>query len=82
MPETIGVQRLLFSLVFMGLGLYMLPGLFKTAQGAPQKPGGELFSQIEAFLLPESGGGGNLPEGLAKAQKEGKLVFIDFTCIT
>jgi thiol:disulfide interchange protein DsbD len=78
-PETIGVPRLLFSLIFLGLGLYMLPGLFKTAQGAPQKPGGQLFNQIQSFLLPESSGGGNLPEALARARREKKLVFIDFT---
>jgi thiol:disulfide interchange protein DsbD len=83
-PETIGVPRLLFSLAFITLGLYLLPGLYKTASGDSQRPRGEVFAWVESFLLPDSAGEKegwmtNLEEALAKAKKENKLLFIDFT---
>jgi thiol:disulfide interchange protein DsbD len=53
-PESIGVPRLLFSLAFITLGLYLMPGLFKNDEGKPQRPRGDLYSALESFLLPES----------------------------
>jgi thiol:disulfide interchange protein DsbD len=52
-PETIGVPRLLFSLAFLALGLYLAPGMFKNEDGAPQRPRGEVFLWVRSFLLPE-----------------------------
>jgi thiol:disulfide interchange protein DsbD len=53
-PETIGVPRLLFSLAFLSLAVYLVPGLFKNEDGEPQRPRGDLFSAVESFLLPEA----------------------------
>jgi thiol:disulfide interchange protein DsbD len=53
-PEHLSVSRLMFSLAFIGLGIYLLPGLFKGADGKPQRPRGVIFSWVESFLLPES----------------------------
>jgi thiol:disulfide interchange protein DsbD len=52
-PETVGVPRLLFGLAFLTLAVYLLPGLFKTAAGDGQRPGGRIFAWTESFLLPE-----------------------------
>jgi thiol:disulfide interchange protein len=54
-PETLSVPRLMFSLACLGLGLYLLPGLFpfKTEDGDPEKPKGALFAWVDAFLLRE-----------------------------
>src|SRR5262249_14777194 len=41
--ESIGVVRLLWSVAFLALAVYMFPGLFKGPEGLPQKPRGELF---------------------------------------
>src|SRR5262245_24668682 len=92
--ESIGVPRLLFSLAFLTLGAYLMPGLFKTDDGEAQRPRGTVFAWVESFLLPDTDGAkkprkGNsgqhlvwqskLEEALAEAEREMKLVFIDFT---
>jgi thiol:disulfide interchange protein DsbD len=53
-PDSIGVVRLQFSLTFLALAVYLTPGLFKNDAGVSQKPRGELFFQIESFLLPDT----------------------------
>jgi thiol:disulfide interchange protein DsbD len=53
-PESISVPRLMFSLSFLALGLYLLPGLFKTANGESQRPTGTVFAWVESFLLPDT----------------------------
>lgn len=94
-PESIGVPRLLFSLGFIGLGLYLLPAVFEGAGGESQRPGGIVFAWVDSFLLPDpepatkpagkSVGGPavvwehDLGQALAKARSENKLVFLDFT---
>jgi thiol:disulfide interchange protein DsbD len=92
-PETIGVPRLMFSLMFITIGAYLLPGLFKVPDlfkdGRPrevvlqksQKPRGVVFDWVRAFLLPDdpSDWGSNLGIAIAQAEKEGKPIFIDFT---
>ncbi len=82
-PETVGVPRLLFSLVFLTLALYMTPGLFKTASGQTMQPRGIVFGWIDSFLLPDPEGPGKwntkLAVALEQAKKENKLVFLDFT---
>ena len=99
--ESLSVPRLLFSIAFFGLALYLLPGLFKTGDGEQQRPQGTVFAWLDSFLLPEevpapaapgaNGGAtpsgrlawfGDLQKGLAEAQAEKKLVFLDFTAET
>ena len=45
------MARLMFSLTFLTLAVYLLPGLFKHADGEPQKPAGQVFEWVESFLL-------------------------------
>ena len=54
--ETLSVPRLLFSIAFLGLALYLLPGLFTTADGEQQRPQGTVFAWLDSFLLPEDAG--------------------------
>ena len=90
--ETLSVPRLLFSVVFLSLGLYLMPGLFG------QRPDGTVFAWVDAFLLPEDTGpvvgtngasstdrlawGGDLKDALKEGEAEKKLVFLDFTATT
>jgi thiol:disulfide interchange protein DsbD len=53
-PEHLGVPRLMFSVAFLSLGLYLLPGLFKTANGESQRPNGTVFNWLDSFLLPDA----------------------------
>lgn len=91
---NIGVTRLLFALSFLTLSLYLLPAMFKIADGKQQRPSGVVFAWVDAFLLPDSShanGTDDLPFGtdlkaaLDDARNEmartGKksLVFVDFT---
>ena len=61
----------MFSIAFLGLALYMLPGLFTAANGEQQRPGGTVFAWLDAFLLPEDAGpvvargGASAPDQLA-----------------
>ncbi len=86
--EHLGVGRLVWSLVFLGLGLYLLPGLIG------QVPRGKVYEQVSEFLLPDapsafnaSGGAGgpqlvwhsDVDAALALAKRENRLIFIDFT---
>jgi thiol:disulfide interchange protein DsbD len=60
MPEHLGVPRLMVSLIFLSLGFYLLPGLFKNDRGGNQRPTGTVFAWLDSFLLPdvsEDGGG-------------------------
>ncbi len=83
-PETIGVVRLMFSLAFLSIGLYLMPGLFKDGKNRAQKPRGTIYAWVEAFLLPDdiSGWQANLYTALNEADKENKPLFIDFTGVT
>jgi thiol:disulfide interchange protein DsbD len=49
--EHIAVPRFLLSLLFLSLGFYLLPGLFKDASGERQRPSGEVFAWLDSFLL-------------------------------
>ena len=105
-PESIGVARLLFSLAFLTLALYLLPGLFKNEDGQSQRPRGQVYEWVESFLLPDttadsapakrasarSTRGGpderpalvwmtNVDEAMARARKENRPIFFDFTGI-
>jgi thiol:disulfide interchange protein DsbD len=91
--ESIGVSRMLWGLVFLGLAFYILPGIFHTGgAGERQRPGGVVFAWIDAFLLPDPGSGGvahgdlrwtaDLPRAVQQAKSTGKKVFVDFTGVT
>lgn len=80
-PESIGVLRLVFGLVFLSFALYLLPGLFRDDRGRSQKPRGIAYEWVSAFLLPDnpSDWRGDLRAALAAAEREKKPLFIDFT---
>jgi len=96
--ETLSVPRLMFSIAFLGLALYLLPGLFTMSNGEQQRPGGTVFAWLDAFLLPEDAGpvvnpggaptsdrlawGGDFNDALKQGEAEKKLVFLDFTATT
>jgi thiol:disulfide interchange protein len=50
----IHVLRLMFALGFLGLGVYLLPGLFRGPDGTSQRPKGVVFAWVDAFLLPDN----------------------------
>jgi thiol:disulfide interchange protein DsbD len=91
--ENLGVTRMLFSALFIGLGLYLLPALFKTGgDGENQRPRGAVFAWVDSFLLPEArerAKGGltwtadlklAIDESQALAQKgQRQLIFVDVT---
>ena len=92
---NIGVPRLMFALMFLGLGVYLIPGMLKQPNGESQRPRGIVFAWIDAFLLPEQSGAtdefrwsADLPGTIEKAREEGattgmpKYVFVDFTGVT
>ncbi len=79
--ESIGVPRLVFGLVFLSFSFYLLPGLFKDDKGRGLKPGGETYQWVSSFLLPDntSDWHSDLREAFARAEREKKPLFIDFT---
>jgi thiol:disulfide interchange protein DsbD len=52
--EQLGVPRLMFSLIFLALGFYLAPALFKTDSGEKQRPTGTVFAWLDSFLLPDA----------------------------
>jgi thiol:disulfide interchange protein DsbD len=86
--DHLSVPSLLLSALFLGLGLYLLPGLFKqNAGGENQRPAGAVFAWLDSFLLPDEGQSelpwkGDLKQGLGEALAKNKLVFVDFTGVT
>jgi thiol:disulfide interchange protein len=99
-PEAkpISVPRLVFALLSLGLAIHLLPGLFKGADGKPQRPNGVVFAWIDAFLLPEpispDAASGELPWSADLAGSidrlrrdrlttgQTKRIFVDFTGVT
>ena len=85
--QSVGVIRLLFAVAFLGISLYMLPGLF-----------GSHLNLIDAYLPPRQATDPSIFAGLAgdagqqwledvdtafdRASMEDKPVFIDFTGYT
>jgi len=74
---NIGVPRLAFALLFLGLAVHLAPALLKGADGKKQRPDGVVFAWVDAFLLPDA----TLDFGvdLKTAMDAKKPVFIDFT---
>jgi thiol:disulfide interchange protein len=79
--ESIGVSRLVFGLIFLSFAFYLLPGIFKDDKGRSQKPRGETYEWVSSFLLPDnpSDWRADLREAFARAERENKPLFIDFT---
>jgi len=67
-PDSLSVLRLLFSLAFFTLGLYLMPGLFKQGDGERQRPKGVVFNWMESFLLPDESPG-ETPKGSTSATR-------------
>jgi thiol:disulfide interchange protein DsbD len=89
--EHIGALRMVFGTIFLGLALYMLPALYG------EKPRGVIGENLIAFLppdlrenRPQRNGNGETEltwhldyvDGWQQANRENKLIFIDFTGIT
>lgn len=81
----IGVPRLMFALLFLGFGLYLLPAMFKSGE-ENGRPRGVVFAWVDAFLLPEPGGAefpwnSDLRDAVdrGRTDPEKGLVFVDFT---
>ncbi len=82
---NIGVPRLLFALMFLGLALYLAPGLLKGHDGKPQRPAGAVYAWVEAFLLPEpieEGWRTDLKDTIEIAKKSNQPIFLDLTGVT
>jgi thiol:disulfide interchange protein len=85
----VGVLQLLFAMLFISLGVYLLPAMFKTENGQ-QRPTGVVFAWVDAFLLPDPSSEGadglpwnsDLPSVIEQARKDNKLVFVDFTGVS
>jgi thiol:disulfide interchange protein DsbD len=80
--ESLSVPQLLFSLTFIGMGIYFIGGLSKNEEGENRRPTGSIYAWVESFLLPDGSNLpwiGNLAKGLETAKGSQKLVYIDFT---
>lgn len=77
---NIGVPRLLFATLFLGLGLYLLPAMFRGPDGKAQRPAGAVYAWVEAFLLPDpEHWPTDLKDAIDDSRESSKPVFIDFT---
>jgi thiol:disulfide interchange protein DsbD len=78
-PQQLGVPRLLFSLLFLSLALYLTPALFKVGSGEQQRPRGVLFAWLDSFLLPDPADESSVAEassGAAKSPASGRLAWL------
>lgn len=91
--EHIGVSRMLCGLMCVGIGMYLLPGIFAATKNEKQRPAGAIFAWVDAFLLPEPSaaeivGGGELTwtadlrAAIEEARARGEVVFVDHTGVT
>lgn len=80
-PEDhIGVPRMIFASLFLGMSVYLVPLLFGVT------PRGLVMESAVAFLPPDLKKHSEIPwiednytEAYNEAKREGKLIFIDFT---
>ena len=87
---NIGVPRLLFALLFLGLGVYLLPALFKGADGKPSGRPARSTPGSMRSCLPEPkhlGWSTDLHEAIASSRGrrrtgKSKPIFVDFTGVT
>lgn len=86
--RLVPVPRIVLGLVVMAVGLYFIPGLWRQNDGSRIRPQGIVFAWIDAFLLPDSGQGEDLPftgdlsGAIEKSKQDGRPIFIDFTGVT
>ena len=86
--EHLSVPRMLVSGLFLSLGFYLMPALFKyNSAGDNQRPGGVVFAWLDSFLLPDEVNSdlpwtGDLKGGLREAFAQHKLVLVDFTGVS
>ncbi len=91
--EHIGVVRMLLGLTFIGLGIYLVPAMFKQGKGETQRPGGVVYAWVDSFLLPEPSSEdlpwsvnlkGTIDAARQELAKTGKrqFIFLDNTGIT
>jgi thiol:disulfide interchange protein DsbD len=86
--RQVPVPRIVLGLVVMAVGLYFIPGLWRQNDGSRIRPQGIVFAWIDAFLLPDSGEGEDLPftgdlsDAIVKSKQDGRPIFIDFTGVT
>ena len=77
--EHVGVPRMVFATIFLGLAFYMSPLLWGT------KPAGVVGNGLIAFLPPNLAAKGELhwhkdyEKAIAEAKKTGKPILIDYT---
>jgi cytochrome c biogenesis protein CcdA len=92
--EHVSVPRMLFAGLFLSLGLYFLPALFKGDNGQAQRPRGTIYAWVDSFLLPEVSGEQHIPntanlsaavaQGREEYRKTGRprRLFLDFTGVS
>lgn len=49
--NNIGVGRFLWACLFISLGIYLFPALFRGPDGYKLRPSGEIFAWVDSFLL-------------------------------
>jgi len=85
MQEHIGVPRMLFGLLSITVGIYLIPGMFSSGHER-QRPAGTIYAWVDAFLLPEPGNdlewSSDLLSTIERARERGETVLIDFTGVT
>ena len=83
--EHLSPPRMLFGMFSLAMAVYLTPAMFSTGESR-NRPGGIVYSWVDAFLLPELGeqleGSGDLRRSLIAAQENKELVFVDFTGVT
>lgn len=95
--SNVGVGRFLWGCVFISLGIYLFPALFRGPDGYKLRPSGQVFAWVDAFLLQgddtkplKVGGGvaanelkwiGFLNDALKQAKEKKTRIFVDFTGI-
>jgi hypothetical protein len=57
--EHVGVVRLMFGFLFLSLGFYLMPGLFKYNAVDKVRPSGAVYAWLDSFLLPDEPAGGS-----------------------
>jgi thiol:disulfide interchange protein DsbD len=92
MHDHVGPWRIMFALTALGLGTYLLPGLFGNGPKDRNRPGGIVYAWVDSFLLPEPSAAevisGELPwsadlkQAIENARGKNGRVFVDFTGVT
>lgn len=87
--EHMSVPRVMLSMLFLGLAIYLVPALFTGRDGEKQRPSGTIYAWIDSFLLPAESKSlewaGDLNQVVAEVRQQRKetgerqLIFVDFT---